>query len=57
MSTPELVRSLLEAGFPVRAAEVLLSSPLPRARSLVHSLARGGMDSAAARDPAPFAKR
>ena len=41
MRTPELIRALLETGCPVRAAEVLLSSPLPRARSLVRSLARG----------------
>jgi len=41
MTTPELVRALLETGCPVRAAEVLLSSLLPRTRSLVHSLARG----------------
>lgn len=41
MTTPELVASLLESGCPVRAAEVLLSSSLPRTRSLVHALARG----------------
>jgi tetratricopeptide (TPR) repeat protein len=39
--TPELVRDLLAVGCPVRAAEVMLSSSLPRTRSLVQSLGRG----------------